>query len=98
MKRSQADVKRIRMLRRRWRLRFAPNLANRGDCDPPSQPAKEMRILSTLRGEERLEVLIHELVHSAGWHIDEDFVEEFAVDAAHVLWRLGYRDPSEAGE
>jgi hypothetical protein len=75
-----------------WTLRFAPNLANRGDCDPPDKPGKEIRVSSSLQGEERLEVLIHELVHAAGWHIAEGFTETFARDAARVLWRLGYRD------
>ena len=50
---------------------------------------------SSLRGEERLEVLIHELVHAASWHIDETFVEQFARDAARALWRVGYRDGDE---
>jgi hypothetical protein len=83
---------RIRILNRFWNLRFAPNLANRGDCDPPDKPGKEIRVSSALKGEERLEVLIHELVHGASWHIDEKFAEQFAGDAARVLWRLGYRD------
>ncbi len=83
----------LNVLGKRWRLRFVPNLGtNRGDCDPPNQRAKEIRVAAGLRGEERLEVLIHELVHAAGWHIDEGFVERFAADAARVLWRLGYRD------
>jgi hypothetical protein len=47
---------------------------------------------SNLRGEERLEVLLHELVHAAGWHLGESIVEQFANDAARALWRLGYRD------
>jgi hypothetical protein len=82
----------VRMFGKRWRLRFVPNLgANRGDCDGPAQARKEIRVASGLRGEERLEVLIHEMVHAAGWHIDESFVERFAQDAARVLWRLGYR-------
>lgn len=84
---------RVRILGKCWRLRFAPNLANRGDCDPPTQLNKEIRIACSLRGEERLEVLIHEMVHAAGWHIDESFVERFARDAARSLWRLGYREP-----
>jgi hypothetical protein len=66
--------------------------ANRGDCDAPTTPNKEIRIASNLRGEERLEVLIHEMVHAAGWHIDETFVEQFASDAARALWRQGYRE------
>ena len=83
---------RVKILGKLWKLRFAPNLANRGDCDAPGTRAKEIRILSSLRDEERLEVVIHELVHAAGWHIDEAFVAGFARDAARVLWRLGYRD------
>jgi hypothetical protein len=84
---------RVRVLGKDWRMRFVPNLgSNRGDCDPPDRRAKEIRVAAGLRGEERLEVLIHELVHAAGWHIDEGFVERFAADAARVLWRLGYRD------
>jgi hypothetical protein len=85
-------IQQLNILGKRWRLRFAPNMTNRGDCDPPDQPDKEIRVSSALRGEERLEVLIHELLHSAGWHIDEEFVERFARDATRALWRLGYRD------
>ncbi len=54
----------VKLLGRVWNLRFAPNLANRGDCDPPDVPKKEIRVLSTLTGEERLEVLVHEMVHA----------------------------------
>jgi hypothetical protein len=85
-------MKRLTILNKVWQLRFAPNMANRGDCDPPNQPGKEIRVSSALHGEERLEVLLHEFVHAAGWHIDETFVERFASDAARALWRLGYRD------
>ncbi len=87
---------RVKLLGRVWNLRFAPNLANRGDCDPPDVSKKEIRVLSTLTGEERLEVLVHEMVHAAGWHLDEAFVERFARDAARALWRLGYRDGGQS--
>ncbi len=83
---------RVKILSKLWNLRFAPNLANRGDCDPPTARGKEIRVSSSLRGEERLEVLLHELVHAGGWHIDEEFVGRFAHDAARVLWRLGYSE------
>jgi hypothetical protein len=45
-----------------------------------------------LRGEERLEVILHELIHAADWRLDESFVEPFAADAAAALVRLGYRE------
>jgi hypothetical protein len=70
-------------------------MANRGDCEPPDKRGKEIRISSSLRGEQRLEVLVHELLHAAGWHIDESFVEQFARDAARTLWRVGYRNADE---
>ena len=87
---------RVKVLGKVWGLRFAPNMANRGDCDEPDQRSKEIRVASNLRGEERLEVLLHELVHAAGWHLDESFVEQFASDTARALWRLGYRNGKDA--
>lgn len=83
---------RVKILSRLWNLRFAPNLANRGDCDAPTTPGKEIRVSSGLRGEEKLEVLIHEFVHAGMWHLDEQVAGQFARDAARVLWRLGYRE------
>lgn len=84
---------RVQILNKRWWLRFAPNMGNRGDCDGPHKPDKEMRIASELRGSERLEILIHEITHAADWHKDEEFVDQFAHDMARILWRLGYRGP-----
>jgi len=92
---GKAQFMQVNLLGKRWGLRFAPNLGNRGDCDPPNVPKKEIRVDSQLIGEERLEVLIHEMVHAAGWHIDEQFVERFAADVARALWRLGYRSGDE---
>ena len=82
---------RVRILGRFWELRFASGLSNRGDCDPPDKRGKEIRVSADLQGEERLEILLHELVHAAGWHIDESFAEQFARDVARILWRLGHR-------
>lgn len=93
---------RIKVMGRWWNLFFtramqgAKLAAKReeviyGECDPPGIPNKEIRVRTKLGGEEELETVIHELVHAAGWHIDEEFVERFGIDAARVLWRLGYR-------
>lgn len=86
----------LKILGKTWRIRFAPNMGCRGDCDPPNQPGKEIRISTALGGEERLEVIIHESLHCAGWFIDESFVEQFAAGVARNLWRLGYRPMEEA--
>ena len=84
---------RIKIRNRFWSLRFLPvlNGMDRGQCDSPTKRAKAIRIRSDLRGEERLEILIHEMLHAAFWDMDEEPVEESAADIARALWRIGYR-------
>lgn len=92
---------RLKILGRWWRLRFVNKLPTRGprnpdervigECDPPTVKNKEIRVLAKASEKEQLESLIHEMLHAAGWHIDEDFVARFAEDVARSLWRLGYR-------
>ncbi len=72
-------------------IRPVARLKNRGDCDPPGEN-RVIRIRKSLRGEERMEVLLHEFVHLAGWHIDEEFVRRFAEDAARELTKLGFEE------
>lgn len=80
----------INILGRLWGFCFVPNLGpNRGLCDPPDAKDKKIRIQAGLRGEELVEVVLHEFLHAAGWHIDEEFVTRFAANAAHGLNRLG---------
>jgi len=81
----------IVIMGRRYLLRDVPNLGERGECDSPRLPRKEIRIRSTLSGEERLEVILHELMHAAAWDFDEEFVEKFGADVARILTRLGYK-------
>lgn len=87
-----APTKRIKILGRIWRLRFVPNLSTSGDCDSPATPSKEIRIWQGLRGQDRLDTIIHECLHAAHWSIDEAFVAQFATDLARILWQLGYRE------
>lgn len=85
----------VTILGKRWRLREVPNLANRGDCDPPDKPNKEIRIWQGCKGEERLEVLVHECIHASHWPLSEEYVAKFAEDLARILYRLGYRQEVE---
>ena len=39
----------------------------------------------------KLETLIHEMLHCCQNDLDEDMVYVTARDITHVLWRLGYR-------
>lgn len=86
---------RITILAKRWLLRFVEGReipGKRGDCDPPETPNKSIRVWRELTGEERLEVVIHEILHASDWHKDEDsWIAPLAKDLARVLWKLGYR-------
>jgi hypothetical protein len=84
----------LTILGKRWRLRFVPTLGagnHRGDCDPPTEKGKSIRIASGQDSESLMDTLIHEMLHAAGWNLDEEFVERFATDVARELTRLGYR-------
>jgi hypothetical protein len=47
-----------------------------------------------LRGEEHLEVLVHESMHALQPHHDEAVVERDAKNLARILWSEGYRRPN----
>lgn len=81
----------IRLLGKRWKLRFTRLQKVAGGCDAPTTPNKEIRIDSHLEGERLLEILIHECRHAADWSRDEEFIAEEAKDMARILWKLGYR-------
>lgn len=83
----------VRMMGRNWRLRYAPNLANDGDCQPPTVKDKEIRLSSELdkASPDHLETVVHELTHAAFYWMREYAVSEFAADLTRVLWRMGYR-------
>lgn len=80
-----------------WEFDPAARLGHRdyGACDAPDQPGKRIRIRSTLRGEKRLEIVIHELLHAASWQSSEEWVEQIAMDFARILTRMGYINVNE---
>lgn len=83
---------RITICGKRWNLRRVPYLGDaRGDCSSPNVKGKEIRVLSGLKDEEELEVLIHEMLHASNWSLDETHVSTVAEDIASALWKLGYR-------
>ena len=63
-----------------------------GLCDPPDKVGKTITINSKLKGERRLDVIIHELLHATNWDLDEVPVNDTATDIARVLTRLGYKN------
>ena len=92
---------RVTIRKKRWELVFR-NLRNqkrRGYCEAPHEKGKEIVVDSRLRGQERIEVILHELIHSAHYSLlDEEFVETTARDISRVLFQLGYRAHDEREE
>lgn len=55
---------------------------------------KEIVIDCRGRGKERLDTVIHELLHQLNWRWSEDKVKGQSKVLAEVLWKLGYRSNS----
>jgi len=88
----------VTILGRQWTLLFCKRLRRlpdgqqaRGWCDDPATKGKTIRIREGMSDEDTLDTVLHELLHAAGWHIEEDFIEQFSTDAASILTRLGWR-------
>jgi hypothetical protein len=85
-------TKQITLRNKRYLLKQVPYMGDAiGHCSDPSDVNKTIRLKSGLKGEEELEVLIHEMLHACFWDIAEESIDEAGVDIARVLWRLGYR-------
>lgn len=57
----------------------------RAECDSPASRRKEIRIKSGAVGQELVELVVHESLHAAAWHIDEELVQQFAHDVSRIL-------------
>lgn len=83
----------LTILGRRWELVECDGreLPGRwGECDDPRTPGKRIRIRKRLSGQHRVEILLHEQLHAAGFDMfDEGFVEQLARDLARNLGRAG---------
>lgn len=79
-----------------WVLRFCKLPRNiRGLCDAPDTKGKTIKIGHKLKGEEKLEVLLHEMLHAGLWDLSEEVVAELAADLARELTKLGYEHKDE---
>lgn len=62
-----------------------------GLCDPPSKKNRQIQVLKSLTGLQRLIIIIHELLHAEFWFLTEDEVNNAAEDIGRILWLLDYR-------
>jgi hypothetical protein len=64
----------------------------RGQIDPPAYLRKQLKISTRIKkNKELLEVLIHECLHGCFWDIDEEAIDQAAVDISKLLYKLGAR-------
>lgn len=81
----------IRIRGRSWTIKRVRMQSARGLCDHPEEANRTIKIASHLKGEEELEVIIHEMIHAGLWDLDETVVETLGEDLAAALWQMGYR-------
>ena len=80
----------------RWRIRVCPvPVSIFGDCD---YQTKTIRVSDKLHGEDRLNVILHELIHARWPDLSEDAVEEFADELAGIVYAHGFRHKDEGDE
>ena len=92
----------IKINGKRYKLVVVPRIWNAdiraeadGECDAPTLRGKQIRIRDGIQDVRLLDVLIHEFLHAAFWHLSEESVEQTASELANFLWRLGYRLPKD---
>lgn len=88
---------RIRLLDKGWELRFEKLPSDTdGECVPPHRKRTVLRVDCDLTGKDKLETILHEMLHAVDWYKDEEaWVKPVAEQMARALWRLGYRGPDD---
>lgn len=100
MRKSFEGISRICLRKRRYRVLLATKLGAAdepldGDCSNPTFPDRMIRYYVGLKGERRLDVLIHEMLHACFWDVREEGIGEASTDVARVLWKVGYRNEDD---
>ena len=75
----------------RWVLGRVRGKYEKGACDAPSVPGKEIDVPIGGARLQDLDTCIHEALHACFWDLDEEAVDATAADIAAFLWRLGWR-------
>lgn len=74
-----------------WRLGRVRSVGERGGCEGPHVPGKEIDIPVNGGRLTDLDTCIHEALHACFWDMAEEAVSEAASDIARLLWRLNWR-------
>lgn len=75
---------------KRWKLCFCkvPKSIH-GDCN---YETSTIRVSNKLTGVDKMDVIIHELIHARWPDISEESCSEFASELSAILTRSGFRD------
>ena len=78
---------RVKINEQRWTVKFVRRIQVDGEpCYGVCDVAKrEIRLERGLTGQQLLDTVIHEIMHAAGWNLDEQFIEQTATDIATAL-------------
>ena len=80
----------VKVLGKVWTIKFVTSQALGGKrwgwCD---NETNEIWLWNGLKGKRAVEILLHELIHAACWHLDEEFVDQAAKDFATALSKMG---------
>lgn len=80
---------------KRWRFEFTNKGIPQDDVAQIYTKPRKIVVRPRLKGQHRLDIVIHELLHAALWDLDEEAIDSTASDIARVLWRLGYREGTD---
>ena len=83
---------RIKVAGKYWDFRFVTNLGK--NVGWVNYTTHQIRIKKGQSEHEELDTVIHELLHAAHEHHNEEVTEGTARDLADTLWKLGWRKTS----
>lgn len=75
-----------------WDIRFPVRVNRKGDDGECDADNRVIRVRRSLRGQERLRVVLHEALHALLWHGDEEWIDDVSTDLAAMITDLGYTE------
>lgn len=81
---------------KRYRIQLKkPSRNDMGSCDPPEKMDRTILIDPAIRGMPLMGLLIHEALHACYFDLAEEPVNDAAQDIARLLYRFGFRQPTQ---